>query len=92
MKPTLTKIGNEGRFPITDCNYHSITLGDFNGRCTKLCSPSFRNISRDYFDNEAQRNFLTEGAVFITMLVTVTVPIVSGALAILQLCRDCGAL
>jgi hypothetical protein len=92
MKPTSTTTRSQTKFPAIDWNYHSIALGDHNGSCTKFSPPSFRNISRDYFDIEESRQFLTEGALFATMLVSVTIPIVSGAVAILQLCRDCGAL
>ena len=84
MKPTLTTKDSGKRFPIVDCNYHSIALDGCNGRCLGL--PSFRSISREYFDKEAQRSFATEAALFGTMIVTATFPIVSGAYAIMHLC------
>jgi hypothetical protein len=66
MKPTMQNIDNgrsraEGRkFPVTDFNYHTVTLGGFNGRCVRAEFPSFRSISRNYFDTEAQHHFLAE--------------------------------
>ncbi len=64
-----------------------MVLSGCSANCAKIYSPSFRNISRDYFDTEAQRDFLTEAAVFGTMLVTAAVPIISGAYAVIELCR-----
>jgi hypothetical protein len=89
MKPNLTTSRSQDRVPLVDCNYHSVALDEFSGRCAKD-SPSFRSISRDYFDKEAQHNFAAEAALFATMLVTAAVPIVSGAFAIIQLCRAFG--
>jgi hypothetical protein len=86
MKPTLTK------FPSVDCNYHSIALGGFNGRCAKVSAPSFLNISRDYFRNEARHDFAGEAACFAMIVVTAAVPVVSGAYAVVELCRAFGAL
>ena len=83
------KSGSDKSFPTIDCNYHSIALDGFNGHCAKL-APSFRNISREYFETEAPRDFLADGALFVTMIAAVTVPIVSGALAIIELCRSVG--
>lgn len=86
MKPTLTKL------PSIDCNYHSIALGGFNGRCAKVSAPSFLNISRDYFANEARHNFIEEATFFAMMVVTAAVAVVSGAIAVIKLCRAFGAL
>lgn len=91
MTPTSTTTRSQNRFPVIDCNYQSVALDGFNGHCEKL-SPSFRNISREYFANEAHHYFLAEGALFATMLLTAAVPIVSGAFAVIHLCRSFGAL
>jgi hypothetical protein len=48
-------------------------------------SKSLRNITRDYFDAEADREFISEAAVFTTLIVIAIVPIVSGISAVLQL-------
>jgi hypothetical protein len=83
---------SEKRFPLTDCNYHTVTLSACRGRCTKAAVPSFRNISRQYFQNEARRDFVGEAILFAILIITAGVPVVSGAYAILELCRAFGAL
>ena len=86
MKPTQAK------FPVVDCNYHSVALGEFHGRCAKVSSPSFLNISRDYFQREARQSFVGEAAFFVMFIITAAVSLVTGAVAIIQLCRAFGAL
>jgi hypothetical protein len=85
MNPTLTKNSSGKQFPLIDYNYHSMSLDGCNGRCVRL--PSLRNISREYFDKEAHRSFAAEAVLFGAMIVTAAVPIVSGAHAIIELCR-----
>ena len=48
---------------------------------------SLRDISRDYFDAEANREFTTEAAVFGTLIVMAIVPIMAGVSAVVQLLR-----
>ena len=86
MKPTPITNQNARQFPLVDYHYHSATLGNLTGCCVKT-PKSFRDISRDYFDIEANHDFLSEAAVFATLIVTAAVPIVAGARAVLQLCR-----
>ena len=50
-------------------------------------SNSLRDISRDYFDAEANREFKTEAAVFGTLIVMAIVPIMAGMSAVAQLLR-----
>src|SRR6266496_2366507 len=70
MKPTsLTALK---RFPLTDYNYHSVTISGYRGRCAKSAPPSFRNISRQYFQNEARRDFVCEAVVFAMLIITAT--------------------
>jgi hypothetical protein len=96
MKPTIQKIENEnGReqsrsFPLTDYNYNSIALGGFSGRRTRAADPSFRSISRDYFNTEDRNYFLAEAFVFGAFMATAAVPLVNGAHAVLNLVRACG--
>jgi ABC-type glycerol-3-phosphate transport system permease component len=54
--------------------------------------PSFRDISRLYFEKEARYDFFGEAVLFSILVVAATVPIVSGVYAIIQLCRAFGAL
>jgi hypothetical protein len=90
MKPTsLTAFK---RFPLTDYNYHSVTMSGYHGRCAKSAPPSFRNISRQYFQNEARRDFVGEAIVFAMLIITATVAVAIGAQAAVQLCRAFGAL
>ena len=77
---------NARQFPLIDYHYHTATLGRVSGCCVKA-PKSFHDISRDYFDIEANHDFLSEAAVFATLIVTVAVPIVAVASAVLQLCR-----
>lgn len=96
MKPNIQKIESEnGRektrvFPVTDCNYHALTFGGFSGRSLRAAGPSFRSISREYLDTEDRHYFLAEACVFTAFMVTAAVPLVSGALAILNLVRVFG--
>jgi hypothetical protein len=92
MKPTFITTHNQKRFPLIDCNYHSVMLSGYHGRCAKPAAPSFRNISRQYFRNEARHEFAVEGIFFAILIVTATVPLVSAASAVIQLCRAFGAL
>jgi hypothetical protein len=86
MKPTPNKTSSGQNFPLVDYHFHSTALGGFSGPCIKE-SNSFREISRDYFANEANLYFLREAAVFGTLILTAVVPIVSGAFAVIELCR-----
>ena len=87
MKPTTITNKNARKFPFVDYHYQASTLENFTGRCAKTSSKSLRDISRDYFDNEANHDFLSDAAVFVTLIGAALVPIVSSAFAVLQLCR-----
>jgi len=92
MKPTFITTRSEKRFPLIECNYHSVTLSGYRSRCAKPTARSFRDISRLYFEKEARHDFFGEAILFLILVVAATVPIVSGAYAIIQLCRAFGAL
>jgi hypothetical protein len=92
MKPTFITTCSEKRFPFIECNYHSVTLSAYRGRCVRPTVPSFRDISRLYFQKEARQDFFGEAILFAILVVAATVPIVSGAYAVIQLCRAFGAL
>jgi hypothetical protein len=93
MKPTTKMIENEGshregrKFPKVDLNFHAVTAGSSGGCCARLTSPSFRNISRAYFDTEANHYFLAEASVFAAIMLTSAVPLINGAHAVLNLIR-----
>ncbi|HZA37629.1 MAG TPA: hypothetical protein VE486_00665 [Candidatus Baltobacteraceae bacterium] len=92
MKPTFITTRSQKRFPLIECNYHSAVLSDYRGRCVKPTAPSFRNISRAYFQKEARHDFFGETILFAMLSITAAVPLVSGGYAIIQLCRAFGAL
>ena len=84
MKPLPNIESNPQKFPVIDCQYHVSMLRGSSAPCLKT-SKSLRDISRNYFDAEANREFLSEAAVFATLIVMAIVPIVSGISAVLQL-------
>jgi hypothetical protein len=96
MKTTAQTTGNERSrtncrpFPLTDYNYHSIALGGRGGQCARVLPPSLRDISREYFDTEANRYFLAEAFIFGSIMLTAAMPLVNGAQAVLHLVRVSG--
>jgi hypothetical protein len=92
MKPTFITTRSQKRFPLIECNYHSVTLSGYRSHCAKPTAPSFLNISRPYFQREARRDFFGEAVLFSILVLAATVPMVSGAYAVIQLCRAFGAL
>ncbi len=92
MKPTSLIVRNHTRFPLTDCNYHSVTLSDYRSHCAKPLAPSFRDISREYFEREARHDFVGEAILFAMLMITAAVPLVSAAYAVIELCRAFGQL
>jgi hypothetical protein len=92
MRPTFITTRNEKRFPLIECNYHSAVFSDYRGPCVRPTAPSFRNISRLYFQKEARQDFFGEAILFSILVIAAIVPMVSGAYAVIQLCRAFGAL
>jgi hypothetical protein len=86
MKPKI-----ETRFPITDHNYQSVSLGGGSGSRARLAGPSFRNISREYFDNEARHNFVGEALFFAAIVLTAALPLMNSAYALAHFVRAIGA-
>jgi hypothetical protein len=84
MKPLPNIQRSAQKFPLVDYQYHAPMLNGSSTPCVKT-SKSLRDISRDYFDAEADREFISEAAVFTTLIVMAIVPIVSGISAVLQL-------
>ena len=97
MKPTM-QIENEGsvraarRFPAVDFNYQAMSTGHSGGCCARLRGPSFRNISRAYFDTEENNYFLVEAAVYAAFMLTAALPLINGASAVLNLIRSCAGI
>ena len=86
MKPTndTTKIAR--KFPFVEYQYQASSLEDLTSRCTKL-SNSFRDISRDYFDTEENKDFLSNAAIFVALIGSALIPIAASASAMIQLVR-----
>lgn len=75
---------NARKFPLVDYHYHGSMLNGSSAPCLQT-SKSLRNITRDYFDAEADREFISEAAVFSALIVMAIMPIVTGISAMLQL-------
>ena len=78
-------------FPLTDHNYQSVALGDYKSNCIRIETHSFRNISGDYFKNEAPQDFLGEALFFVAIVLTTAVPLLSGVYALAHFVRAIGA-
>jgi hypothetical protein len=87
MKPTQNIRPDSQKFPLVEYCYHAPMLNPPSAPCVKR-SNSLRDISRDYFDAEANREFATEAAVFGTLIVMTIVPIMTGMSAVVQLLRS----
>ena len=76
------------RGPILGCRRGRLPAGKKIHLCILIneAFPVFRDISREYFDVEANHAFLSDAAVFGTLIGAALVPIVSSAFAVLQLC------
>jgi hypothetical protein len=87
MKPISVIVGKNNTFPLIDCHYRPMTLDGYRGRCVKTGTSGFWNISGQYFQNEARRDFLAEAVCFAVVIITAAVPLVSAANAVVDLCR-----
>jgi hypothetical protein len=84
MKPLPNTQPDARKFPLVDYHYHAPMLNGSSAPCLKT-SKSLRNITRDYFDTEADREFISEAAVFTALIFMAVVPIVTGISEMLQL-------
>jgi hypothetical protein len=92
MKPISITARSKRRFPLIECNYQSMILGGFRGQSAKPAAPPFRNISRQYFQNEARRDFIGEVFFFAVIVAASVAPLLSAASALCNLCRVFGQL
>ena len=86
MKPNQNIRAGAQKFPVVDYCYHAPMLNPSSAPCVKR-SNSLRDISRDYFDGESNREFLTEAAVAGTLIVMAIMPIMAGVFAVAHLLR-----
>jgi hypothetical protein len=75
------------RSPITDYNYHSISLEHSSAKFVRPAARSFWNITGDYLKNEARHAFWGEAAVFAVLAVTALLPLISNAHALMEFVR-----
>ena len=71
-------------FPKVDYHYQAFSLDRYYGGSTGSSPASFLNISRDYFQREARRNFLAEIAFFLVIAATLAATFIHGARAIIH--------
>ncbi len=84
MKPSKNIRSSAQKFPLVDCCYHGPMLSRSSTPCVKR-SNSLRDISRDYFDAEADREFTTDAALFGSLILGAMVPILAGISAVAHL-------
>ena len=84
MKPLPNTQPTARKFPLVEYHYHAPMLNGSSAPCLQT-SKSLRDITRDYFDAEADREFISEAAVFAALIVMAIMPIVTGISAMLQL-------
>jgi hypothetical protein len=84
MKPSMNMRPSAQKFPLVDYCYQAPMLKGSSTPCVKR-SNSLRDISRDYFDAEANREFTTDAAVFGSLILGAMVPIMAGISAVAHL-------
>jgi hypothetical protein len=86
------KRNDASRFPLVDSNYHLATMPNFHGGCARYELLSFRNISGEYFRNEARGEFQLELTAFAAIILTAAIPILSNLHALADFVRVIGSL
>ena len=86
MRPTINTNKNARKFPFVDHNYQASSLEDLTGRCTTL-SNSFRDISREYFETEDNKDFLSNAAIFFALSASALIPIAASASEMIHVVR-----
>ena len=94
MKPTLQPKNltrnthkTASTFPLTDANYSVTMLPNFNGACARREVSSFRDISSDYFRNEARGEFRREGVAFAAIVLAAAIPLLNNMHALADFLR-----
>jgi hypothetical protein len=85
MKPTVeqnnlskrAEVARKNAFPSIDCNYQTVVLPSYRGGCLRSGFSSFRNISGEYFRNEARNEFRIEAVAFVAIVITAAIPILN---------------
>jgi len=84
MKPSQTIRSGEKKFPLVEYCYQGPMLNPSSAPRVKKVN-SLRDISRDYFDTESNREFVAEAAVAGTLIVMAIMPIMAGVFAVAHL-------
>jgi len=97
MKPTVEQNNlskraevaqrNAAAFPSIDCNYQTVALPSYRGGCLRPGFSSFRNISGEYFRNEARNEFRLEAVAFVAIIITAAIPILNNMHALADFLR-----
>jgi hypothetical protein len=72
------------RLPKVEWNYQTFSIDRYYGGSTGSSPRSFLNISRDYFQREARRNFLAEVTFFLVIAAILVAAFIHGARAIIH--------
>lgn len=92
MKPVAHRTDRQGdcdfssgrRFPLIEFNYQTFSLDRFKGGSGGSSPGSFFDISRDYFQREAGRNFAAELVLFLVLAAILAGAFVEGARVIIH--------
>jgi hypothetical protein len=71
------EVAQKSAFPLIDCNYQTVALPSYRGSCLRPRCSSFRNISGEYFRNEARNEFRVEAAAFVAIVITAAISILN---------------
>jgi len=71
--------------PNMDYSFHGAAIAKSGSRSFCSCRPSLRSISRNYFETEEPRNFLSEAALFSVLGLTAALPILNSVTALMNL-------
>ena len=102
MKPTVEQNNlskradvaqrNAAAFPSIDFNYQTVALPSYRGGCLRPGFSSFRNISGEYFRNEARNEFRVEAVAFVAIAIAAANPILNNMHALADFLRAIGNL
>lgn len=88
MKPTIqSNTRRSPKLPKTDYAFQASSFASTGGRCFGTPRPSFRSISKDYFNNEARQSFATEAALFTVIVMTAAVSLISSVAGMVHMVR-----
>jgi hypothetical protein len=81
------EVARKNAFPSIDRNYQTVALPSYRGGCLRPGFSSFRNISGEYFRNEARNEFRVEAVAFVAIVITAAIPILNNMHALADFLR-----